>query len=582
MSFLRISTFLIVILLIAGCKRQVISSFNINEYDRVVVKADNQYSLTMPQVFAKLQKSMLMSNGGTLTSGMVKDFIDSIVVDSLAGFRGDDVDISSNYKRNRLYKKRYHEYLLRRYIKEVIFDKVELDSIDVEKYYFDNPELYSIPEQVFLHHIFISKSVLKDEEDSLFYRSLNPEKLNEETSKHVMEIWNMLEDGESFNKVAVQYSHDQLAQKNNGVVGWTAREIYKDPFDSLAFSMKPGTYSNPYKDADGWHIIFVEGRKEEGVPAFDSIAYQDVYQRLFSIKADALALPLIDSLNGEIHLEYNESILDSSVYLVDMPEWVAVLNGIDTVENADLRSLEEQFRKKYNVNSTSPAMKKEMIKKVAMNLIMIQAARARGTDTRLEVVNMKQKLTHNAGKSMVMAENKGDSWSPSEEMIERHFRRNINDYKVDKPLVVQQIIVDDSLFGVFLKDQAMAGVDFLELAQEYYPGEENIRKELANLGEIGPDDVDASFYRAAMLTPVNSVTNPIKTQYGYQVIKVLAKYDESSLVKARNNIIKLLTDNHKRELFHEFRNDLYRSYNVRFIGKIRPVHLKPLKDRINN
>ncbi|MFH2049825.1 MAG: peptidylprolyl isomerase [bacterium] len=582
MSYLRFTALLLVFLCIAGCKKTVISSFNINEYNHVIVTADNGYTLTMPQIFELLQKSSLVTNGGTLSPTEVKDFIDSIVVDSMAGFRADEIDISTDYQRYRLMKRRFNESLFRMYLKEVIYDKVELDSVEIEKYYYDHPELYSKPEQVLLHHILITSTGLKNSEDSLYYRSLTPDKLEEETSAYAAKIWNILEDGEAFADVAARYSHDNFAETKSGFIGWTEKGLYKHPFDSIAFSMQPGAYSKPYKDADNWHIIYIEDKKEEGFLPFDSLAYQDAYQRLFSIKADSLAVPLIDSLDNEINLEYNEPLLDSSVYMVDLPEWVAVLNGVDTIENADLRGLEESFRNKYNVKETTRDMKKEMINRVAKNLIILQAAHSLMIDTLPQVIDYKNELAHNTGKSMVMSQGRGNSWNPTDEIIEKYFNDHINDYKIDKPLVVQQIITDDSSFAEFLRDQALAGVDFLELAQEYYPGEESIRKELANLGAIGPEDVDPYFYNAAMITPVNSVSRPIKTKYGYQIIKVLEKYDKPSVDKARTEIVKILTENHVREVFKNFRDDLYRSYNVKFPGRIKPVHLRPLKVRLGN
>ena len=79
MSYLRFTAFLMVIFCLSGCKRQIVSNLNINTYDQVIVTADNQYSLTMPQIFEKLKRSTLVSAGGTLTSEDVKNFIDSIV-----------------------------------------------------------------------------------------------------------------------------------------------------------------------------------------------------------------------------------------------------------------------------------------------------------------------------------------------------------------------------------------------------------------------------------------------------------------------------------------------------------------------
>jgi len=69
------------------------------------------------------------------------------------------------------------------------------------------------------------------------------------------------------------------------------------------------------------------------------------------------------------------------------------------------------------------------------------------------------------------------------------YEYNIDDYTFEKPLTVQHIIVDDSVTGEFIRDQANSGVDFLDLAETFYPGEPSLRRELAQLGKIGPNDV---------------------------------------------------------------------------------------------
>ena len=74
-------------------------------------------------------------------------------------------------------------------------------------------------------------------------------------------------------------------------------------------------------------------------------------------------------------------------------------------------------------------------------------------------------------------------------MVEQYYQAHLDEFSPEKPLVVQHIIVQDSLFGDFIRSQAMSGYDFLDLAKEYYPGDEDVRAELADLGEIGRGDV---------------------------------------------------------------------------------------------
>jgi len=49
----------------------------------------------------------------------------------------------------------------------------------------------------------------------------------------------------------------------------------------------------------------------------------------------------------------------------------------------------------------------------------------------------------------------------------------------------------------------------MELARQYYPGDADMRESLANLGEIGPEDVEPEFYKAAFGAAEGQVTRPV-------------------------------------------------------------------------
>ena len=164
-------------------------------------------------------------------------------------------------------------------------------------------------------------------------------------------------------------------------------------------------------------------------------------------------------------------------------------------------------------------------------------------------------------------------------MVQKYYEERRDEFTVEKPLTVQHIIFEDSLFADFVRGQAMSGYEFLELAEEYYPGEEAVRRELADLGGISSDDVLPEFWSAAMRTPVGEVSHPVKTQYGYHIIKVLEKREGKSLLQARPQLVQDLRERHKRELVDKYRDRLYKAYRVKFTGKLAPVHLEPLITR---
>lgn len=566
-------------LVIAGCKKVIISSHNVNKYQNVVAQVDTLYSVTMPQLYDMVLHSKMIASGGTLERSRVKRFLDSVICDTLTGFAADEIMLEDYYNSYRLYRRQYYNVLFKKFIKKTIYDKIELDSSEVIEYYNNHSELFSVEEKVLFSHILIASEGLKHSSDSLYYRSLSSDELEMETKEYVWKLHNLLDFGEDFKEIAYSYSHDKLARARRGMKGWTARKAYKPPFDSVAFSLKPDEYSNPYYDEDGWHIIYVEDYQAEGLPALDSLQYRKALNSLRGERANELALPLVDSLSKEINLEYHEEILDTNVYFVDKQEWAAILNSVDTIDFNDLMSLEEVTRKKYKVANTTVEMKKEMLGRLAKRYIAIQAARAAGIDTLPKVIAEESRLRHDHCKIIVRKDWTDVGWNPPDSMVSAYFQKHLDEFKPEKPLRVQHIITEDSVFGEFIRDQAMSGIDFLELAQEYYPGEESIRMDLANLGEVDSEDVPPEFFKAAMSTPVGDVTHPVKTKYGYHIIKVLDRFGEHEMNIARSKVAPILKKLHAEEVFRDYRDTLYKRYDVEFPNSLYPIHLKPLKYR---
>lgn len=61
--------------------------------------------------------------------------------------------------------------------------------------------------------------------------------------------------GENFEKLAVEYSIDQSAQRNKGDLGYFVWGSMVDEFEEVAFEMEPGTISPPVKTMYGYHVI---------------------------------------------------------------------------------------------------------------------------------------------------------------------------------------------------------------------------------------------------------------------------------------------------------------------------------------
>ncbi len=75
--------------------------------------------------------------------------------------------------------------------------------------------------------------------------------------KKIMALRKRIEKGESFDKVARESSEDPSAKTNSGNIGWFTvfGTIY--PFESAAYSLKPGELSMPVRTIFGYHLVRV-------------------------------------------------------------------------------------------------------------------------------------------------------------------------------------------------------------------------------------------------------------------------------------------------------------------------------------
>jgi len=565
--------------LLAGCGPALISGRNIEKHNYVVAQADTLYSLTMPELYEKLVHSGLLEHGGTLEADRVQAFLDSVLCDTLAGFKADEIDLSQYCDHHRVYKKRYYRLLTARYFEEMAYKKVTVDSQEVVAFRSSHPDLFTLDEQVMLYQILISPLGLQNGPDSSYYNSLTPEQLDQKTSEYTWRIRKLLDFGEPFKEAALRYSHDVRTKSQGGLVGWTRRGMYLDPFDSIAFAMDSGEISQPYQDQTGWHILYVQNRIDEGMQPLDEEQYKTAETSLIEERAKKIADSLKDSIYQQIQLVFNEELLDANVHLVDKEIWAAIVNGQDTISFDEMRMPEELYRKRFLIPNTTLEMKRRMLHSLAEPYAIVQTACAIGIDTLPEIVAEERALRYKYAKQIVYLDSRDQRWRPSDSLIEKYFNEHTDEFSVDEELRIQHIIVEDSVFGELLRDQAMSGVDFIELAKEYYPGEPSIRADLANLGDIGPEDVPEELYAVALVTPVGGVSHPVKTQYGYHIVKVLKHTRAVSIDQVRNKIVSILEKEHDLQVFNGFRDELYARFNVRFPGKIYPIHLQPLAAR---
>jgi parvulin-like peptidyl-prolyl isomerase/Tfp pilus assembly protein PilF len=108
---------------------------------------------------------------------------------------------------------------------------------------------------------------------------------------------------------------------------------------------------------------------------------------------------------------------------------------------------------------------------------------------------------------------------PTDDELEAYFEKNISHYDTPEEIRASHILVADEETANEVLDKLKDGADFAELAKEYStdPGSKD---KGGDLGWFSRGRMVKEFEEAAFALKVGEVSAPVKTQYGYHIIKL--------------------------------------------------------------
>ncbi len=570
----------VLIIILAGiifggaCKKEGLTYLDIAENNFPVATIDGKCQVMASDLYNRLADSKLLPEGGILDSSIYIDTLREIVLDSIVSLEAMDVDIKQEPGLYRTYLLRYRDYYIDYIYKNHIIDSIQVDSAEVDSFYWAHPDYFSLDEQVRARQLVISAEGLKYGKDSLEYKDFSMDELDSIAREKVFEIREKIDEGADFGDMAFQYSMHRESGDNDGELGYFYRNTYRDEFEHVAFTLPAGTISQPFKTPDGWHLVQVLDHIDSGMVPLTPDFYQEAYTAYKATLARQRSMAFMDSLIRACNIVYNDSALADEIHNYPESTWAAIVNGVDTITFYRMPDFLHEFKARMDLDSMTLQDKKNMLFEQAQRFLVMEAGDRMGYSERPEVVRERQNIYHKYAMNIVRETGYNPNYVPPDSMIEAYYNLNIDKYVFAKPVYVQHIIVDDSLFGEFLRDQALSGVDFLELAQEYYPGEPEIRKAAADLGYIGRGEMPDAFFNAAMATRKKGVSHPVKTEWGYHIIKVIDKKNNRSLNDAKYEIIEDLKILHKKQVYQQWKKNLMARHHIDYyLDKIPKIRL---------
>ena len=163
-----------------------------------------------------------------------------------------------------------------------VLESATVTDEDIKNFYDENPDHFTIPEQIHAVHILIPNDENSEEKLALLQREL--------------------EQGVSFSDLAMEHSACPSAQ-NGGSLGFFGRGQMVPEFEEAAFALnEPGDISEPVQSNFGWHIIKLEEIRPSSVMPFEGIQ-QQIEQFLLNEKQTQKYQEVLENLMNEFTVE---------------------------------------------------------------------------------------------------------------------------------------------------------------------------------------------------------------------------------------------------------------------------------------
>jgi parvulin-like peptidyl-prolyl isomerase len=510
--------------------------------------------------------------------------LDSLIVHQLIQIRRDSIkqELSNDWDFNQQKLENVTQTIFKVLFEKQITGQIHIDTSEVTKYYQANRDKYIEQEKVKARHILIRRP----KPDTIGVASEKKrQELIDEADRFARDradgVLKKALAGENWDSLAAAYSEDANNSKKGGDLDYFYRGRMMPEFDSAAFAAAPGSIVGPIATRHGYHVIKVEEHLQPTPRQLDPDLGAEIFNEMLSNRERELSNAFVDSLKRAGVVAYNEEQLALPDSLMGDRAWVMMVNSTDTIFGATARESLPRYMRWKKLDSLTVTDKKEMLEMLSTTYLLRSAARTLGYMNDPEVLSAIGDVTNVEANLRISHLVSDIEYDPTEVEIAAFFNAHIDDYIEKRPLQVHHILFQDSLFAAAIRDSVVAGADFTEMAKRYYPGDPDIREVLYNLDYIGPEEMGHNFYDVAETLQVGSISHPVKTNWGYHLIKLVNRKQDKTLAQVRPGVRQRLKDARNAEktsrLIADWKKGATIVVHKQVIDKIQPEEKKVIR-----
>lgn len=152
----------------------------------------------------------------------------------------------------------------------------------------------------------------------------------------------------------------------------------------------------------------------------------------------------------------------------------------------------------------------------------------------------------------------------TEEDMKEYFEENKESFNEPEQVKASHILVEDEKTAKEVLEKVNAGEDFAELAKEYSTDTATAENG-GDLGYFGEGEMTEAFEEAAFALDVDEISDIVKTDFGYHIIKVTGKKEatEAKYEDVKEEIKEILFDAEINERYADWLTEKQEEYTIK-------------------